>query len=83
MIGRRFIPILNESWMKRLFPNWSWGGVKTLIDPLDNSTDVEAQRLEPYQSQIRAQIHIVRHESPANRLIEYLSDGNTGIVGKQ
>ena len=59
------------------------GGVKTLIDPLDNSTDVEAQRLEPYQSQIRAQIHIVRHESPANRLIEYLSDGNTGIVGKQ
>ena len=56
MIGRRFIPILNESWMKRLFPNWR-GGVETLIDLLDNSTDVEAQRLEPYQSQIRAQLN--------------------------
>ena len=59
-----------------------------MIDLLDNSTDVEAQRFAALSiantcSAKLNRIQIVRHESTANRLIKYLSDENTDIVGKQ
>ena len=59
-----------------------------MIDLLDNSTDVEAQRFAALSiantcSAKLNRIQIVRDESAANRLIKYLSDENTDIVGKQ
>ena len=56
-----------------------------MIDLLDNSTDVEAQRFAALSiantcSAKLNRIQIVRHESTANRLIKYLSDENTDIV---